>query len=190
MHLKLRRSMTILQEIWVEGGRDHARPLRKVAAVIVIENPFAGRYVEDLQPLVDASPALGRMMAEQASQVIPLDQVQSYGKGGVVGMAGEQEHAAALLTTAFANPMRAALGRAAAWISSMTKTGGPGTQIDIPMNCRHDINVRSHYDGVTLTLADAPLPDEIALILCFADGPRLNARVGGMTFAEALARVD
>ena len=156
--------------------------------MIVVENPFAGRYVEDLSPLVEASPALGRLMAEQASRVIALEAVQSYGKGGIAGLAGEQEHVNALLTTAFANPMRTMLGGAAAWISSMTKAGGPGTQIDIPMNCRHDINVRSHYDGMTLALADAPLPDELALILCFADGPRLNARVGGMTYPEALAR--
>ncbi len=186
MQIKIRRSMTIVQEKWVEGARTHETPLRKVAAVIVVENPFAGRYVEDLSPLVEASPALGRLMAEQASRVIALESVQSYGKGGIAGLAGEQEHVNALLTTAFANPMRVMLGGAAAWISSMTKVGGPGTQIDIPMNCRHDINVRSHYDGVTLTLADAPLPDELALILCFADGPRLNARVGGMSFAEAL----
>ena len=114
MHISPRRSMTILQEKWVEGGQVHARPLRKAAAVIVIENPFAGRYVEDLQPLIDASPGLGRLMAEQASRVIPLREVQSYGKGGVVGLAGEQEHANALLTTAFANPMREMLGGAAA----------------------------------------------------------------------------
>ncbi len=186
MQIKLRRTMTILQEKWVEGARSHTTPLRKVAAVAVIENPYAGRDVEDLQPLIDASPELGRMMAEQAGRVIPLHSVQSYGKGGIVGLAGEQEHANACLTTAFANPMRDLLGGAAAWISSMTKVGGPGTAIDIPMNCRHNIAVRSHYDGVSLVLPDAPLPDEIALILCFADGPRLNARVGGMSFAEAL----
>ena len=90
MQIKLRRTMTILQEKWVEGARSHTTPLRKVAAVAVIENPYAGRDVEDLQPLIDASPELGRMMAEQAGRVIPLHSVQSYGKGGIVGLAGEQ----------------------------------------------------------------------------------------------------
>ena len=80
-------------------------------------------------------------------------------------MAGEQEHANALLTTAFANPLRDAIGGAKAWISSMTKMGGPGTLIDIPMNHKDDVYVRSHYDGMSLVLTESPMPDEIAVNL-------------------------
>ena len=101
----------------------------------------------------------------------------------------EQEHANALLTTAFAEPFRDAIGGAKAWISSMTKVAAPGTMIDIPMNHKHEVYVRSHYDGMTLVLPDAPNTDEIAVIFCVASGGRLNARVGGMSHDEAMARV-
>src|SRR5262245_27983427 len=114
--------------------------------------------------------------------------IQSYGKGGLVGLAGEQEHANALLTTAFADPFRKAIGSGDAWISSFTKVGAPGTSIDIPMNHKDDVYVRSHYDGMTIALADTPMPDEIALIFCIANRGRLNARVGGLTHDEVVAR--
>jgi hypothetical protein len=112
-------------------------------------------------------------------------EIQSYGKGGIVGLSGEQEHANALLTTTFATPFRDAIGGGSAWISSMTKVAAPGTPIDIPMNAKTDVYVRSHYDGMTIVLPDAPLPDEIALVFCMANRGRLNARVGGMTYEES-----
>ena len=185
MDLHIRRSFTIVEERRIEAGKTADIPLRKVAAVTVLENPYAGRYVEDLSELIEASRSLGRTMGAQALAALAPYSVQSYGKGGLVGTAGEQEHANALLTTAFANPIRDAIGKAEAWVSSMTKVAGPGALIDIPMNCKDDVYVRSHYDGMSLVLPDAPLPDEIAIILCVANRGRLNARVGGMTFAEA-----
>ena len=99
-------------------------------------------------------------------------------------MAGEQEHINALLTTTFANPLREAVGGGNAWIASMTKRGGPGTSIDIPLASKDALYVRSHYDGMTITLHDAPLPNEIAVIICIANRGRLNARVGGLRFEE------
>ena len=188
MELKIRRTFTIVEERHIEAGQPAAAPLRKVAGVTVIENPFAGRYVADLAPLVDASAALGKAMAAQTLAAMTPFTVQSYGKGGIVGIAGEQEHANALLTTAFANPIRDALGGGDAWVSSMTKVAAPGTLIDIPMNCIDDVYVRSHYDGMSLVLPDAPLPDEIAIIFCLANRGRLNARVGGLSYDEARAR--
>jgi hypothetical protein len=185
VELKIRRTFTIVEERRVEAGREAAVPLRKVAGVIVLENPYIGRYVDDLSPLIKASPALGAAMAAQTIPALGAFKAQSYGKGGIVGLAGEQEHANALLTTAFANPFRDALGGGDAWISSMTKVAAPGTLIDIPMNCVDDVYVRSHYDGMSLVLPDAPLPDEIAIIFCLANRGRLNARVGGMTYDEA-----
>ena len=163
-------------------------PLRKVAAVGVVTNPYAGRKVDDLSPLIDASKSIGRELAEAALAALGPYPVQSYGKGAVVGLAGEQEHANALLTTAFANPIRDAIGGGAAWISSFTKKGGPGTPIDIPMNHKDDIYVRSHYDGMSVVLPDAPQPDEVAVIFCIANGGRLNARVGGLTHEGVMAR--
>jgi hypothetical protein len=113
---------------------------------------------------------------------------QSYGKGALVGILGEAEHASALLTTAYANPIREAMGGGKAWISSMVKLGSPGAVIDIPMNHIDDVYVRSHYDGMTLSLQDTPMPDEIAIIFCMASGARLNARVGGLTHDDVIKR--
>lgn len=185
MKLKIRRTFTIVEERRIEAGRAADVPLRKVAGVAVLENPYANRYVEDLAPMIQASAALGAEMAQQVVAALAPFKAQSYGKGGIVGLAGEQEHANALLTTTFANPFRDVIGGCDAWISSMTKVAAPGTLIDIPMNAIADVYVRSHYDGMTLVLPDAPLPDEIAIIFCLANRGRLNARVGGMTFDEA-----
>jgi len=188
MNLTIRRSFVLSETRRQEAGRVSNNPLFRIAAVAVVENPYAGRYVEDLQPMIDGSAALGRELAGMALAAFGGREVQSYGKGGLVGVNGEQEHANALLTTAFANPFRDVLGGADAWISSFTKCGGPGTPIDIPMNHKDDIYVRSHYDGMTVTIADAPMADEIAVIFCLASRGRLNARVGGLTHEAVAAR--
>jgi len=186
--ITIRRSFVIIEERHEEAGRRADHPLRRAAAVAIVENPFAGRYVTDLKPMIAGSAQLGVSMARMVLTAFGQHEVQSYGKGGIVGMAGEQEHANALLTTAFANPIRDAMGGGDAWISSFTKKAGPGTPIDIPMNHKDDVYVRSHYDGMTLTIPDAPMPDEIAVIFCIASGGRLNARVGGLTHEDVVAR--
>lgn len=185
MNLKIRRTWTVIEERRIDAGQTADVPLRKVAVVTVLENPHVGRYVEDLSPMIKASVGLGAEMVKPAMAAMAPFEVQSYGKGGIVGTAGEQEHANALLTTAFATPFRDAIGRGDAWISSMTKVAAPGTPIDIPMNSIDDVYVRSHYDGMSLVLPDAPMPDEIAIIFCLANRGRINARVGGLTFTEA-----
>jgi hypothetical protein len=184
MQLKLRRLITSTETRFIEAGLPAQQPLLRVAVTAVIENPYVDRYVADLSPLIEASVGLGEQMAEQAAKLMGGIAVQSYGKAGLVGVRGEQEHANALLTTTFANPFRARIG-GDAWISSVTKVGGPGTPIDVPMNCIDDVYVRSHYDAISMCLPDTPMPDEIALIFCMASGGRLNARVGGMSYAEA-----
>jgi hypothetical protein len=183
MELKLRRLIASAESRFVEAGQPAKLPLLRVVVTAVIENPYVDRYVEDLSPLVEASRELGEQMALEAVKVLDGTAVQSYGKAGLVGVRGEQEHANALLTTVFANPFRAAIG-GAAWISSVTKVGAPGTTIDVPLNCVDDVYVRSHYDAISLCLPDTPMPDEIALIFCVSSGGRLNARVGGLSFAE------
>jgi hypothetical protein len=185
MQLDIRRTYTFIEERRAEAGRRADPPLRKVAAVAVVGNPYAGRYVEDLTPMIEASAALGRVLAGMAAAALGPDRPQSFGKAGIVGTLGEQEHANALLTTTFAEPMRDVAGGGKAWISSMTKIGVPGQPIDIPLAAKDALYVRSHYDGMTLTLHDAPLPDEIAIICCFASRGRINARVGGLRLADA-----
>jgi hypothetical protein len=187
--LEIRRWLTVVDEKSVEGGQAAATPLRRVAALAVVQNPYAGRFVEDLSPLVAASAAVGQFLAELAIAAMGKYAVESYGKGGVVGVAGEQEHANALLTTTFAEPLRQAVGGALAWIPSFTKQGAAGCAIDIPLAHKDALYVRSHYDGMSLTLPpESPAPDEVALIVCLANRGRLNARVGGLAAADIAAR--
>jgi amino acid synthesis protein len=182
--MKIRKIYTFVEDTLSDAGKSGEPLLRKVAAVAIVENPHAGHFVEDLNPMIDASEALGHELSKIVVQALRPYRAQSYGKGGIVGLAGEQEHINALLTTTFANPLREAVGGGKAWISSMTKRGGPGTSIDIPLAHKDALYVRSHYDGMTITLHDAPLPDEIAVIICVANRGRLNARVGGIKVEE------
>lgn len=184
MELKIRKFYTFVEDVLSEAGRPDDAVLRKVAAVAIVENPHAGDFVQDLKPMIEASAGLGRELSKIALHALSPYRAQSYGKGGIVGLNSEQEHVNALLTTTFANPLRDAVGGGKAWISSMTKRGGPGTTIDIPLASKDALYVRSHYDGVTITLHDAPLPNEIAVIICLANRGRLHARVGGLKLED------
>ena len=188
MEILIRRKYVFSESRMFEAGQRADRELHRVAVVAVVQNPYAEKFSADLQPLIDASVDLGREMASMVTKACDPRTIESYGKGGIVGTAGEQEHANALLTTAYANPIREVLGGADAWISSFTKVGPPGTPIDIPMNHKDDIYVRSHYDGMSVTIPATPQSDEIALIFCVANRGRINARVGGLTHSEALSR--
>ena len=188
-NLRIRRTYTVIEDKFEEAGHSAPIPVRKVAVVTVLENPYASAgYVKDLSPLTKESVDLGRRMGEMAVHALGDYTAQGYGKGGLVGLDGEHEHANALLTTVFANPIREAIGGGSAWISSMQKVVPPGTTIDIPMNHKDDVYVRSHYDGMTITLQGTPMPDEIAIIFCLASHGRINARVGGLTHEEVSAR--
>lgn len=181
MKLKVRRTMTVVDSRAIdETGNAAQPPLVKVAVAAVVENPFAGRYVADLRPYVEASVELGELLGQMAAKALGAHKAQSYGKAGIVGVNGEQEHANALLTSDFAEPIRRAIGGGKAWVSSMTKVAAPGMPIDVPMNHKDAIYVRSHYDGMSLTFHDTPAPNEIVLIFCLANRGRLNARVGGL----------
>jgi hypothetical protein len=180
MALTIRRFYTVIDHAEDPARRDPGPPLRKVAAVAIVENPCAGAFGEDLAPLVQASGAIGHELSCLAVQALAPFTAQSYGKGGIVGLAGEQEHVNALLTTVFADPLRTAVGGGKAWISSFTKRGAPGASIDIPLASKDALYVRSHYDGMTVSVPDAPAADEIAVIVCVANRGRFNARVGGL----------
>ena len=188
MKLIVRRTYTIVDTLYEASGVAGDPPLRKVAAVAIVANPHAGSYVEDLKPMIDASVALGHQLAEAAVAALAPYSAQSYGKAGIVGLDGEQEHANALLTTAFAEPLRAALGGGKAWISSYSKRAAPGTTIDVPLASKDALYVRSHYDTVTVTFPDAPNRDELIVIWAFATRGRLQARLGGLKANEILGQ--
>jgi hypothetical protein len=182
--MPIKRLLTFLDEVRGADGRDVTPPLRKAAAVAIIDNPFAGRFVEDLSPLTRASEAIGREICAIAVRLLAPDQAVSYGKAAVVGINGEQEHGNAMLTTVFGNVMREAAGGGKAWISSMTKRAAPGAAIDIPLAHKDALYVRSHYDGMTVMLPDAPQPNEIAIIAVYATRGRPNQRVGGLSASD------
>lgn len=154
--------------------------LRKVAIAAVLENPYAGRFSEKLNLLLDDSAKLGAEFGRRLVAALGADKAQSYGKACIVGVEGEYEHGNALLTTAFADPVRDALGGGKAWISSSGKRGGPGVTIDVPLAHKDALYVRSHYDTMTITCSDAPGPREIVVIFAVATRGRLHARLGGL----------
>lgn len=180
----IKRTLAFIDEAGVEAGQRVDPVLRKVAAVAIIDNPFAGRFERDLSPLTDASVEIGRHICQLAVALMAPHKPTSYGKAAVIGMNGEQEHGVAMLTTVFGNVMRDAAGGGKAWISSFTKRAAPGATIDIPLAHKDALYVRSHYDGITITLPDAPLPDELAIICAFANRGRPNHRVGGLAAAD------
>lgn len=183
------RTWTQVEEIRAPAGRsDAGGPLRKLAACVVVSNPLAGKgFVADLSVLVDASEMLGTALGKQAVELLG-GPVASYGKAAIAGIAGEQEHANAMLTSTFGDTFRAAIGGGRAWISSTTKVGVPGCVIDVPLAYKDEIWVRSHYDAVEVRLPDAPLPDEIVVIVAVANRGRINARLGGMSVADVVGQ--
>ena len=179
----IRKIMTFVEDIRAVAGIAAEKPLRRAAVAAVLANPYAGRYVSDLKPLIDWSAALGDELGKLAVQALGVP-AESYGKGGIAGVNGEQEHANALLTTTMAEGMRKAVGGGKAWISSVTKVGPPGTAIDVPLAHKDALYVRSHYDAMEVRIPDAPLSHELVIIVVVGSGARLNARVGGLRAEE------
>ena len=152
----------------------------------VIENPFAGRYVEDLTPLIDMGEELGRILSERALEALGIQgsDAQGYGKAALVGENGEMEHAAALLHPKMGAPVRKTLLKGAALIPSSKKRGGPGAELDIPLGHKDAAYVRSHFDGMQVSINDAPRADEIVVAVAITSGGRPLPRVGGLKHHE------
>ena len=182
--MQIRKVVTLVDEARCEAGIAADPVLRKVATAAIVRNPFAGKFQQDLSTLVEASAALGREISHIARTALEPYSVEGYGKAAIIGIHGEQEHGVALLTTVFGNVMRETAGGGKAWISSFTKRAAAGATIDVPLAHKDALYVRSHYDGISITLPDAPLPDEIAIICAYASRGRLNHRVGGLSNNE------
>jgi hypothetical protein len=190
MTLDIRKIVTLVEEVRLEGGRSDGEPLLKAATAVVLRNPYAGRpFSEDLSELVEPSAELGTLIGERCAAALGVP-VQSHGKAVAVGTAGEQEHGNAVKTTTFGDPFRKAFGGGRAWLPSTTKRCAPGASIDVPLCFKDEIWVRSHYDTITVTVGDAPAPDEIVLVGAVASRGRLSARLGGKTMEEALAALE
>jgi hypothetical protein len=179
--IRLRKYTTSVEEIWHEGGPRSTQPQRRASALAVIANPFAGRYEPDIAPLMETLKPLGLDLAQRLVTVLGGDPriVQGYGKGAIVGEAGELEHGA-LWHAPGGYGMREILGGAKAIVPSTKKVGGPGTRLDVPVTHINASYVRSHFDSMEVGITDAPRADEILLALVMTTGPRVHARVGGL----------
>jgi len=183
MKAKIRKIVTFVEETRSEMGRKVEPATRRAAAVAVIENPFAGRYEEDLGELMEIGEELGTLLTERAVAAlgIPGPTAESYGKAAAVGENGELEHAAAVLHPRLGTPVRKVLGTGAALIPSSKKRGGPGVTLDIPLGHKDAAYVRSHFDGMEIRVHDAPRANEILVAIAVTDSGRPLARVGGLT---------
>jgi len=182
--MEVKRVYTVIEETLEEGGRKLEKPLKRVAVAVVIHNPMAGKYYEDLSTLIDMGEEVGKILSEKAVAALGGDAPQSYGKAAIVGMNGEREHAAALLHPKLGAPLREAVKGGKALIPSAKKLGGPGTSIDIPLHYKEAMKVRSHFDAMELRIPDAPAPEEIVVAIAVTNGGRPHPRVGGLKLTE------
>jgi hypothetical protein len=174
----IRKIVTLREVIFSELGHAAARPIVRAVGIGVIRNPYAGRWVEDLRALWDAGAGLGERLMPELVRLLDGPAV-SYGKGALVGVAGEMEHGGACVHPMLGRPMRGALGGGQAVIGSKVKVAAPGTPLDVPLGHKDDPWSFEHFDTLTVSVADAPRPDEIAVIIAIADGGRLANRCGG-----------
>ena len=207
--IDIRRIFTQVEDIFHEGGPRAAQPLRRGAIAAVLTNPYAGRYEPDILPMMEALNPVGLDLARRllAAMDVPTDRIQGYGKGAIIGAAGELEHGA-LWHVPGGYAMRELLGwkgdaaayakgissggqsgNALAIVPSTKKVGPPGATLDVPLTHINASYVRSHFDAMEVRVPGAPKADEMVVILAMSCGPRVHARVGGLA-ADAIAKWD
>jgi hypothetical protein len=176
----IRKIVTVVEETLTEIGQPVDPPTRQCAAVAVIENPYAGRYSEDLSELEAAGALLGDLLGRRAMDALGIgpEQVESFGKAAIIGEQGEKEHGAAVMHPTMGKPLRAAVGPAPSIIPSAKKIGGPGTTIDCPLHHKEEVWTFSHFDAMEVSLPDAPRADEIVVVIAITDSGRPLHRVG------------
>jgi len=185
----VRKLVCTVEDVWHDNGPRLERPLRRGSVAAVLKNPYAGRHVEDIQPMMEALKPLGREMAARLVEALGgAARIEAYGKGALIGIAGELEHGA-LWHVPGGYGMRDLLEGSHAIVPSTTKIGGAGSTIDIPIHHRVAAYVRSHFDSLEVRVADAPRPDEMLLVLAMTTGARPHARVGGLR-ADEIAKFD
>lgn len=183
--IQVREIFTQVEEIFHEFGPPAAKPLERGAVCAVLTNPFAGRYEPNIMPMMEALNPLGIEMSRRLLAAMRVDpqQIEGYGKGAIVGSAGELEHGA-LWHVPGGYAMREVLGGAKAIVSSAKKVGAPGTKLDVPITHINASYVRSHFDAMEVYVPGAPAADELVYVLVMTTGPRVHERVGGLRAAE------
>jgi hypothetical protein len=180
----IRKIEIVTEEIFHDGGPASAETRQRAAAFALVKNPFAGKYVEDLQPAMDDLKPLGLILTDRLIAALGgIEGIDGYGKGAVVGAAGEIEHGA-LWHVPGGYAMRDRLGQAKAIVPSTMKVGGVGATLDVPLGHINAAYVRSHFDAFEVRAADGPRPDEILFCLAMARGGRVHSRMGGLEAAD------
>ena len=190
MTARIRKIAVNIEETHQEMGKSISPATRKAVAVAVIENPFAGTYVEDLSDLMEIGAELGALLGRKCIEalVISPSEAESYGKSAMVGENGELEHAAAILHPKLGAPLRKEVEKGAALVPSSKKMGGPGQVLDVPLGHKDAAYVRSHFDGIEVRLNDAPRANEIMVAVAVTDSGRPLPRVGGLSAEDAVGQ--
>ncbi|MEJ1166276.1 amino acid synthesis family protein [Variovorax sp. CCNWLW186] len=186
MTANIRKLVVQVDETRKEMGRDITPPTRRAVAIAVIENPYAGRFSENLDELIAIGEELGALLGQKAVKALGIEpgQAQSYGKAAIVGENGELEHAAAILHPKLGAPLRVAVEKGAALVPSAKKRGTLGTAIDVPLGHKDAAFVRSHFDAVEARVSDAPRANEIVVAVAVTDSGRPLPRIGGLQVAD------
>ena len=184
---KIRKMVTVVDEIHYEMGQQINPPTRRAAAIAVIENPFADKYVEDLEILMQIGEELGAILGKRCIKALGIkpSAAQSYGKAALIGENGELEHGAAILHPRMGTPLRKEVTKGAALVPSSKKRGSMGDPLDIPLGHKDAAYVRSHFDGMEVRVNDAPRANEILVAIAVTDSGRPLPRVGGLSADEA-----
>lgn len=184
----LRKTAFSIEETFHEGGPISANPPRRAAAIAIIENPFAGRYVEDIQGFMEHLKPLGLRLSTRLVEMLGgADQIEGYGKGALIGEAGELEHGA-LWHAPGGYAMRELLDNSSAIVPSTKKVGGVGARLDVPITHINASYVRGHFDAMEVGLNDAPRANEMALILVMSTGARVHNRAGGLAVEDIVGK--
>lgn len=186
MTANIRKLVVQVDETRKEMGKDITPPTRRAVAIAAIENPYAGRFSENLDELIAIGEELGALLGQKAVKALGIEpgQAQSYGKAAIVGENGELEHAAAILHPKFGAPLRVAVEKGAALVPSAKKRGTLGTAIDVPLGHKDAAFVRSHFDAVEARVSDAPRANEIVVAVAVTDSGRPLPRIGGLQVAD------
>ena len=189
--MELRKIAIFVDDVLSEGGRELASPTRRVAACGVIRNPFAGKPpIDDFSELVDISVDAGEVLTQRALEALGDIEPRAYGKGAIVGAAGDLEHGAAMIHIRVGLPMRRQAGGGPALIPGNAKVGPMGATIDIIFGGMENSWDYDTMDAMTISVPDAPKPNEILLIIAFLGGTRPNARIEGISSEQVAVLVE
>jgi len=188
MKSEIRKIIVQVDEVLKEGGQAVNPPTRRALAMAVIANPYAGKFSENLDLLIDIGEELGGLLGERCVKALGIqpEDAHSYGKAAIVGEAGELEHAAAILHPKLGAPLRKAVSKGAALVPSAKKQGTLGTAIDVPLGHKDAAFVRSHFDAMEARVNDAPRANEIVVAVVVTDSGRPHPRIGGLQLHEII----